>query len=78
MPSFKVRVAKDYTVFCVGHFTTYEGDQCKPLHGHNYRAGSIEGELETALRGVPELTALEVEVEEAFRQSAFCRRELTR
>ena len=46
MPSFKVRVAKDYTVFCAGHFITYEGDQCEPLHGHNYRAAaSIEGEL---------------------------------
>ncbi len=78
MTSFRMRATKNHTVFCVGHFITYEGDQCKPLHGHNYRAGSIEGELETALRGVPELTALEVEVEEAFRQSAFCRRELTR
>lgn len=46
MPSFKVRVAKDYTVFCAGHFITYEGDKCEPLHGHNYRAAaSIEGEL---------------------------------
>ncbi len=46
MPSFKVRVAKDYTVFSAGHFITYEGDQCEPLHGHNYRAAaSIEGDL---------------------------------
>lgn len=78
MPSFKIRVTKNYTVFCAGPFITYEGDKCEPLHGHNYHAASIEGELETALRGVPELTALEVEVEEAFGQSAFCRRELNR
>lgn len=46
MPSFKVRVTKDYTVFCAGHFITYEGDQCEALHGHNYRAAaSLEGEL---------------------------------
>lgn len=42
--SFKVRVTKDYTVFCSGHFITYEGDKCEPLHGHNYRAAaSLEG-----------------------------------
>ncbi len=46
MPSFRVRVTKDYTVFCAGHFITYEGDQCEALHGHNYRAAaSLEGAL---------------------------------
>lgn len=46
MPKFKVRVSKDYTVFCSGHFITYEGDQCEAVHGHNYRAAAaVEGEL---------------------------------
>lgn len=45
-PQFKVRVVKDYTVFCAGHFITYAGDQCESLHGHNYRAAaSVEGDL---------------------------------
>ena len=47
MSSFKVRVTKDYAVFCAGHFITYEGDKCEPLHGHNYRtAVSLEGDLD--------------------------------
>lgn len=46
MPSYKVRVTKDYTVFCSGHFITYGGDQCEAAHGHNYRAAaSLEGDL---------------------------------
>ena len=46
MPAFTVRVSKDYTVFCAGHFITYEGSQCEPLHGHNYRASVlVEGRL---------------------------------
>jgi 6-pyruvoyltetrahydropterin/6-carboxytetrahydropterin synthase len=46
MPAFKVRVTKDYTVFCSGHFITYEGDKCEAVHGHNYRAAaSLEGAL---------------------------------
>ena len=161
MASFKVHVTKDYTVFCSGHFITYD-DQCEPLHGHNYRAAAtlegdldenayvfdfttlkkllrgicdrldhrmllprdnprlavaedgpgivaryrektyvfpredvlilpvpnttaemlaqwIAGEVETDLRrqGATHLTTLEVEVEEVFGQSAFCRRALT-
>jgi 6-pyruvoyltetrahydropterin/6-carboxytetrahydropterin synthase len=161
MPSFRVHVTKDYTVFCAGHFITYEGDKCEPLHGHNYRvdasvAGELDenayvfnfttlkkilraicnrldhrmllplnnprlrlseegpsvsvryrerlyvfpredvvllpipnttaemlaqwigGEIESALReqGADNLTMLEVEVEESFGQSAFCRKEL--
>lgn len=44
---FKVRVSKDYLVFCSGHFITYEGDLCERLHGHNYRvAVEVEGELD--------------------------------
>jgi 6-pyruvoyltetrahydropterin/6-carboxytetrahydropterin synthase len=45
---FKVRVTKDYLVFCAGHFITYEGDRCERLHGHNYRASvEVEGDLDT-------------------------------
>ena len=44
---YKVRVTKDYLVFCSGHFITYEGDQCERLHGHNYRtAVEVEGDLD--------------------------------
>src|SRR5262249_41120352 len=35
--TYKVRVSKDYLVFCSGHFITYAGGQCERLHGHNYR-----------------------------------------
>jgi 6-pyruvoyltetrahydropterin/6-carboxytetrahydropterin synthase len=44
---YKVRVTKDYLVFCSGHFISYEGDRCERLHGHNYRAAvEVEGELD--------------------------------
>jgi 6-pyruvoyltetrahydropterin/6-carboxytetrahydropterin synthase len=44
---FKVRVTKDYLVFCSGHFISYEGDRCERLHGHNYRtAVEVEGVLD--------------------------------
>jgi 6-pyruvoyltetrahydropterin/6-carboxytetrahydropterin synthase len=44
---FKVRVTKDYLIFCSGHFISYEGDQCERLHGHNYRAAvEVEGPLD--------------------------------
>lgn len=47
MPSFKIEVSKDYTIFAAAHFVTYDGDQIEPLHGHNYRtAASLEGDLE--------------------------------
>ena len=49
MPSsrYKVRVTKDYLVFCSGHFITYEGDHCERIHGHNYRtAVEVEGDLD--------------------------------
>ena len=35
---YRVRVTKDYLVFCSGHFITYDGTECERLHGHNYRA----------------------------------------
>jgi 6-pyruvoyltetrahydropterin/6-carboxytetrahydropterin synthase len=45
--SFKVRVTKDYLVFCAGHFITYNGEHCERLHGHNYRvAVEVEGDLD--------------------------------
>jgi 6-pyruvoyltetrahydropterin/6-carboxytetrahydropterin synthase len=34
---YKVRVTKDYLVFCSGHFITYNGGDCERIHGHNYR-----------------------------------------
>jgi 6-pyruvoyltetrahydropterin/6-carboxytetrahydropterin synthase len=34
---YRVRVSKDYLVFCAGHFISYEGGKCERLHGHNYR-----------------------------------------
>ena len=44
---YKVRVSKDYLVFCSGHFITYAGDHCERIHGHNYRvAVEIEGALD--------------------------------
>src|SRR5262245_34193238 len=44
---YKVRVSKDYLVFCSGHFISYEGDKCERLHGHNYRTAlEAEGELD--------------------------------
>jgi 6-pyruvoyltetrahydropterin/6-carboxytetrahydropterin synthase len=47
MSQYRVRIEKDYTVFCAGHFITYHGHECEPLHGHNYRAAaSVEGPLD--------------------------------
>ena len=44
---YKVRVCKDYLIFCSGHFISYEGDKCERLHGHNYRtAVEVEGPLD--------------------------------
>src|SRR3982751_6779564 len=44
---YKVRVTKDYLVFCSGHFITYDGDHCERLHGHNYRtAVEVEDDLD--------------------------------
>jgi 6-pyruvoyltetrahydropterin/6-carboxytetrahydropterin synthase len=47
MGQFSVRVEKDHTVFSAGHFITYDGHQCEPLHGHNYRvAAELQGALD--------------------------------
>ena len=47
MSAYRVRVEKDQTVFCAGHFITYDRHQCEPLHGHNYRAAAeLEGALD--------------------------------
>jgi 6-pyruvoyltetrahydropterin/6-carboxytetrahydropterin synthase len=47
MSPYRVRIEKDYTVFCAGHFITYDGHECEPLHGHNYRAAAaLEGPLD--------------------------------
>jgi 6-pyruvoyltetrahydropterin/6-carboxytetrahydropterin synthase len=47
MRSFRIHVAKEYLGFSSGHFITYNGHQCEPLHGHNYRARiSLEGALD--------------------------------
>ncbi len=47
MSAFRVRVEKDHTGFCAGHFITYDGHECEPLHGHNYRAAAqLEGPLD--------------------------------
>ena len=47
MSNFRVRVEKDYTVFCAAHFITYDGHECESLHGHNYRAAAaLEGPLD--------------------------------
>jgi 6-pyruvoyltetrahydropterin/6-carboxytetrahydropterin synthase len=47
MSQYRVRIEKDYTVFCAGHFITYDGHECEPLHGHNYQvAVALEGPLD--------------------------------
>lgn len=44
---YRVRVTKDYLVFCSGHFITYDGTECERLHGHNYRAAvEVEAPLD--------------------------------
>jgi 6-pyruvoyltetrahydropterin/6-carboxytetrahydropterin synthase len=44
---YRVRIARDHLLFCSGHFITYDGDHCEPLHGHNYRCEvEIEGGLD--------------------------------
>ena len=47
MNHYKVRVSKDHLIFCSAHFISYDGDQCEPLHGHNYRASvEVDGPLD--------------------------------
>ncbi len=46
MRSFRIHVAKENLGFSSGHFITYNGHKCEPLHGHNYRARiTLEGTL---------------------------------
>ena len=46
MESYRVRVTKDYLVFCSAHFITFDNGKCECLHGHNYRAAAeLEGPL---------------------------------
>ncbi|HVA48010.1 MAG TPA: 6-pyruvoyl tetrahydropterin synthase family protein [Pirellulales bacterium] len=35
--TYRVRLTKDYLVFCAAHFITFNGNICERLHGHNYR-----------------------------------------
>jgi 6-pyruvoyltetrahydropterin/6-carboxytetrahydropterin synthase len=47
MSTFRIHVAKEYLGFSSGHFITYNGHQCEPLHGHNYRTRiRLEGALD--------------------------------
>ena len=47
MEKYRVRVTKDYLVFCAAHFIVYENDKCECLHGHNYRvAADLSGPLD--------------------------------
>ncbi len=47
MPTFHVRVEKDFLVFSAGHFITFNLDSCERLHGHNYRvAAEVAGLLD--------------------------------
>src|SRR2546426_5987869 len=46
MESYRVRVTKDYLVFCAAHFITFDRDKCECLHGHNYKvAAELSGPL---------------------------------
>lgn len=45
--TFRVRLDKEYHVFCAAHFITYGGNVCERLHGHNYRVtAEVEGPLD--------------------------------
>ena len=46
MQTYKVRVTKDYLVFCSAHFIFFDDDKCERLHGHNYK---VTAELEAPL-----------------------------
>ena len=44
---YRVRLDKEYHVFCAGHFITFGGNICERLHGHNYRVQvEVEGPLD--------------------------------
>jgi 6-pyruvoyltetrahydropterin/6-carboxytetrahydropterin synthase len=47
MERYCVRISQDDLVFSAGHFITYEGDACEPLHGHDYRVSAeVQGPLD--------------------------------
>ena len=47
MSDYRVRVAKDYTVFAAAHFITFNRNICERIHGHNYRVRvTVEGPLD--------------------------------
>jgi len=44
---YRVRMKKDYLVFCAAHFITFNGNICERLHGHNYRVtAEVSGPLD--------------------------------
>lgn len=45
--TFNVRLSKERFVFSAAHFITFNGDECEPLHGHNYHVtAEIHGPLD--------------------------------
>jgi 6-pyruvoyltetrahydropterin/6-carboxytetrahydropterin synthase len=47
MQTYRVRVTKDYLVFCSAHFIFFDDDKCERLHGHNYKVtAELEGPLD--------------------------------
>jgi len=47
MERFHVRIWQGRLLFSAGHFITYAGDRCEPVHGHDYRvAAEIGGPLD--------------------------------
>jgi 6-pyruvoyltetrahydropterin/6-carboxytetrahydropterin synthase len=47
METYRIHISKDNLVFAAAHFVTFDGDQCEPLHGHNYRlSATVEGALD--------------------------------
>lgn len=59
--SYRVRLAKDYLVFCAAHFVTFQGDVCEPLHGHNFRVtAELDGPLDRDYFVVDFVAALDV------------------
>ena len=44
--SYSVKLTKENFTFCGAHFITYGGNNCEPLHGHNYRVSAeLSGSL---------------------------------
>jgi hypothetical protein len=48
--TYHIRIAKERLVFSAAHFITFNGDECEPLHGHNYHvAAEIDGPIDENL-----------------------------